>query len=137
ASHTTAVPSVLADARYLPSGLKATLPTPPLCPPSVNLTLPVAGSHTLTVRSQAPLASHFPSGLKATLFTPDPSTRNTIRLGLSRGRLRCPRKVSSGRPVRAFHTRTVLSSPDEAMRLPSGLKATDQRGFVCPRRERV
>ena len=43
----------------------------------------------------------------------------------------CPRRPSTSRPVVASQTRTVLSSPAEARRRPSGLKATPRTFPVC------
>ena len=44
--------------------------------------------------------------------------------------LACPRHVASSAPVAASQSRAVRSSPPEARRVPSGLKANDQR-FVA------
>ena len=56
-----------AEARRLPSGLKATLMTGPVCPWRVRASWPVAASQTLTVLSAPAEARRLPSGLKATL----------------------------------------------------------------------
>ena len=53
----------------MPSGLNATLLTPPVCPLRVRVSCPVAASHTFTVPSQLAEASRLPSGLNATLET--------------------------------------------------------------------
>ena len=45
---------------------------------------------------------------------------------------RCPRKVATSRSLSVSQSRTVPSSPAEASRLPSGLKATPWTGPVCP-----
>ena len=65
--------SLLSLTSVLPSGLKATLLTFPVCPLSVCLCAPVTASHSRIVllsppaTSAFPLASVLPSGLKATL----------------------------------------------------------------------
>ena len=67
ASHTFTVPSLLTEARRWPSGLKATLQTPPVCPGRVRASWPLVASHTFTVLSTLAEARRLPSGLKATL----------------------------------------------------------------------
>src|SRR5262249_27165223 len=63
------VPSLLAEAMCLPSGLNVTLRTTFKWPRNVCMS-PVTDSHTLTVASVPPHASRRPSGLKATLRIP-------------------------------------------------------------------
>ena len=58
-----------AEAIREPSGLNATLVTAPVCPLSVSVSWPVAGSHTFTVWSWLAEAIREPSGLNATLET--------------------------------------------------------------------
>ena len=69
ASQTFTVPSSLAEASRLPSGLNATLMTSPVCPLRVRVSCPVPASHTFTVLSSLAEASRLPSGLNATLVT--------------------------------------------------------------------
>src|SRR5262245_59470333 len=54
----------LAEARVLPSGLKATEVTQSVCPLSVARSWPLAASHNLIVWSSLPEATVLPSGLK-------------------------------------------------------------------------
>src|ERR1700721_3335104 len=44
----------------------------------------------------------------------------------------CPRIVSRCRPLSASHTRRVLSSDPDAMRVPSGEKETEVTNMECP-----
>ena len=46
----------------------------------------------------------------------------------------CPLRVSSSAPVRASHTRAVLSEPPVTTRDPSGLNAAERTASVCPLR---
>src|SRR5436190_1927174 len=64
-SHNFTASSSDALARRLPSGLKATLWTFPVCPLKVKTTFSLAKSHTFTVPSHDALARRLPSGLKA------------------------------------------------------------------------
>ena len=105
----------------MPSGLNATLVTPPVCPLRVRVSWPVAASHTFTVLSPLAEASRWPSGLNATLLT------SSV----------CPLRVRVSWPVAASHTFTVPSRLAEARRLPSGLNATLVTCSVCPLRVRV
>src|SRR5262249_34856017 len=131
-------------ARRLPSGLKATLLTPPPCL-KVN-SWPVWASHTFTVLSAEPLAKRLPSGLKAThqIASVCPLNENrswptwssqsfsdfpaTLAKPLPSGLKATPKPASlrerSSRLVWASHTFTVLSAEALARRLPSGLKTT-------------
>src|SRR5262249_2950431 len=65
----------LAEARRLPSGLKAKPVTAVVCPLRLQSSWPVCASHTLTVPGSPPVgpalpaARSLPSGLKATLAT--------------------------------------------------------------------
>ena len=54
-SQTRTVRSSLPEAMRRPSGLKATLSTPPVCPRRVKTSSPVPVSHSLTVRSSLPV----------------------------------------------------------------------------------
>jgi hypothetical protein len=67
ASHTRTVLSELALAKWVPSGLNATLVTQSVCPCSVAVHSAEVASHTRTVLSPLALAKRVPSGLKATL----------------------------------------------------------------------
>ena len=103
----------------VPSGLKVTLFTYPLCPVSVlPICSPEFASQMRMVLSELPLAMRVPSGLKATLFTDQ----------------LCP---VSGSPIcspeLASQMRMVLSELPLAMRVPSGLKATLNTIPPCPR----
>ena len=69
ASHSFTVPSPLAEASRLPSGLNATSQTPLVCPLKVSVSCPIRASHTLTVPSELAEAIRLPSGLNATLLT--------------------------------------------------------------------
>src|SRR5437016_755965 len=81
-SHTlTSLPEPLA--RRLPSGLKATGQTLPVCPLRICSSSPVCPSHTLTVLSSA-AARRLPSGLKATLESGQPLLVFTLRERSSR-----------------------------------------------------
>jgi hypothetical protein len=102
ASQTRAVPSTAA-ARREPSGLYATLFTYPEWPLSSRRGAPVRASHACAFLPSA-VARREPSGLNAT--------------GLP-----APLSWSTRAPVRASHTRTVLSSKAAARRDPSGLYA--------------
>src|SRR5262245_30576186 len=62
ASHILTVPSSEALARRLPSGLKHTLRTLPVCPLRDSASWPVCASHTWTVRPARALARRLPSG---------------------------------------------------------------------------
>src|SRR5207253_1138009 len=142
--HTFTVLSTEPLARRVPSGLKATLLTPPICPLSLRVSWPVAAYdtdhapwpswltakgaswpvtalHTFTVLSSEPLARRVPSGLKATLLTPAV----------------CPLSMRVSWPVAASHIFTVPSPEPLARRLPSGLKATLLTPAVCPLSMRV
>ena len=59
----------LADAKRLPSSLKATLVTPFVCPFNVIITWPFVASHTFAVQSWLPDTNCFPSALNATHLT--------------------------------------------------------------------
>ena len=122
---------------------------------------PVAASHSRTVLSALPEASRVPSGLNATLYTVLGVAGQRLADGLAGGRVpqphrvvgaaggepgavgaerhaghraRCGRSAAgrSGWPVAASHSRTVLSSLPEAMRVPSGLNATLDTASVWP-----
>jgi len=68
--HRTMIPSILPDASVLPSGLKATLDTPPERPVKGGPTgWRVAAFHKMIVPSSLPEAKVLPSGLKTTLLT--------------------------------------------------------------------
>jgi hypothetical protein len=54
------------EANFLPSGLKATERTQPVCPFNIFSGFPVAKSQRITVLSADPEANFLPSGLKAT-----------------------------------------------------------------------
>src|SRR5437773_1736738 len=62
-----AVLSWLPLARRLPSGLKATLEIPDVCPLSARTSLPVAASQSLMAGFSLAQASCLPSGLNATV----------------------------------------------------------------------
>src|SRR5262249_21973287 len=74
ASHTFAVPSILAVANLLPSGDQDTEWTPLVCPMPLVCALrlsssrPPVVSHTLAVPSQLPVASRLPSGDQDTAY---------------------------------------------------------------------
>src|SRR5262245_52433365 len=121
ASHTFTVPSSLAEAMRLPSGLNATLSTQPVCPLRVSASNPIRASHTFTVLSSLPDTMRVPSAENATLVTPPV----------------CPLMVSSSCPVCASHTFTVWSQLPEAIRLPSAENATLWTVLVCPWRVRT
>src|SRR5262249_53933759 len=123
ASHTFTVPSSEALARRWPSGLKATLVTPPAWPWRGRPGLPRRHPHHLTSPGRASstkrkglgfmgfpvaLARRWPSGLKATLVT----------------QFAWPLRLRVSRPVCASHTFTVPSLLPLARRRPSVLKAT-------------
>src|ERR1700722_13247535 len=127
ASHTLAVRSRDVEAMRLPSGLKATLVTQVVCPLKVSGSLPDATSHTFTAPSFNADARRLPSRLKQTL-----STSRVCALRVRTGGFRSIRSPA-GRRLRS-HTRTVLSSADEANRLPSGLKQTPVIPPACPSR---
>src|SRR5262249_19763603 len=100
------------------SGLKATLVTEPIYCWIVTTPRPVPTSQILTVPPSLPKASRAPSGLKARLVT---------------GSV-CSSRVRMFFPVAASQTLTlewltlpVESVPPDAIRLPSGLKATLSR----------
>ena len=115
-SHDLDILSLLPLANVFPSGLNATLVTPPICPSSVRRCLPVRTSHKRMVSSSLALASVFPSWLNATSVVL-PS---------------CPCSVQSSVPVCTSHTRTVLSILALANKEPSGLNATLKIHSVCP-----
>src|SRR5262245_9669772 len=69
-SHSFTVPSILAEASSLPSGLKTTETVPHAL--RVDVFFPLATSHTRIVSSMLPEASDLPSGLKATDRAPAP-----------------------------------------------------------------
>ncbi len=145
-----------------PSGLNATLITASVWPVSGWPTgWPVSASHSRTVLSQLPETMRCPSGLNATLVTalgvagerladglagvgvPQPhrvvvaAGDDAVAVGAERHaghRVRCARSAAgrSGWPVSASHSRTVLSSLPETMRLPSGLNATLVTASVWP-----
>src|SRR6266566_7242654 len=69
ASQTRTVPSLLALASCVPSGLKVTLLTSLACPCRVSRLCPVPASHTRTVWSSPAVARRDPSGLNATSET--------------------------------------------------------------------
>src|ERR1700740_413502 len=64
-SQSFTVPSLLPDASRVPSGLKATDHTIPVCPLRMAFFWPVFTSHTLIFGSSHPAASRVPSGLNA------------------------------------------------------------------------
>src|SRR5205807_401440 len=68
-SHSFTVPSLLAEARVLPSGAQATLITSERCPWRVRSSWPLAASQSFSVATSPPEASTAPSGAQATLFT--------------------------------------------------------------------
>src|SRR5262245_43266789 len=118
ASQTFTVLSLLADARWRPSGLNAKLVTASAWPRRVKTSWRSAVSQSFTVASSLAEARRRPSGLKATAVTP--------RL--------CPLRVNHSRPSADPQSFTVLSEPAEARHRPSGLKATARTGAVCPLR---
>jgi hypothetical protein len=67
AFHNVTVPSELAEASRLSSGLKATLTARSVCPSRVRVSWPVAAFHTLTVPSSLAETSTLQSGLNSTL----------------------------------------------------------------------
>src|SRR6478672_12377659 len=67
--HSLMVLSLLAEAKVLPSGLKATLQTEFLCPVRVAMDFWGCRFHSLMVLSKLAEANVKPSGLKATLLT--------------------------------------------------------------------
>ena len=113
ASHTLTSPgpfvkSPLAEEIRDPSGLNATLLTPPVCPLSVNIARPVTVSHTFTVWSAPEEAIRDPSRLNATpLIRPE-----------------CPLRVSVSREVATSHTLTVASRLSSSVTEPSWLYVT-------------
>src|ERR1700739_461926 len=110
AGHNRMVLSLLADAIRRPSGLNATLHTPPVWSVSGSPTgWPVRVSHNRTVPSSLADARYWPSGLNATLCTQ--------KVWPVRG-------PPTGWPLRGSHTRTVSSLPGDARDWPVGLHAT-------------
>ena len=97
-------------------GRKATLVTGPTWLENVRRTTPRFGSLTWMPPPAAPLASDCPRGEKARQSTP----------------AWCPPSVARGSRVTAFHRRTDLSSPAEAIVTPSGEAATARTGPACP-----
>src|SRR5262249_8111068 len=101
-------------ARRMPSGLKHTPLTGPVCPRRVRTSFPVWASHTFTSQGLSgtsppeALARRLPSALKHTELT----------------ECLCPVRVSNSWPVWASHTFTVLSAQALARQRPSGLKST-------------
>jgi len=112
--HNFTVLSLLAEARYWPSGLKVTWLTLLRWPVKVCSNLPCA-VHNFTVLSLLAEARYFPSRLKVTWLT----------------FVWCPVKVSSNLPC-AVHNFTVLSALAEARYLPFGLKVTWLTFVWCP-----
>src|SRR5207248_2599912 len=106
------VPSLDALARRLPSGLKATQATGPVCPVRTISCFPSAVSHNVTALSSDALARRLPSGLKATpKIGADPRVSFTSPVAASQNRI-------FGPPV----LNLTLTQP--TTRVPSGLKAT-------------
>ena len=105
----------------VPSGLKATLVTTPMCPRNVNVSWPVDASQILTVLSWD--AARDPLPVRTERDASDTSRVPFDGQGLlARGR---------------SHTFTVSSSDPLAIRFPSGLKATLSTSPVCPFRVKV
>ena len=151
--------SQLPEAMRLPSGLNATLNTPPVWPVSGWPTgWPVSASHNRTVLSSLPEAIRVPSGLNATR-TPRHVTGQRLADGLAGvgvpqphgavelpEAMRCPSGLNAtlttsavwpvsgwpnGWPVSASHTRTVcLAAGGDGV--PSGLNATLSTVSVWP-----
>ena len=92
----------------MPSGEKATLDTPSVCPSKVRSNCPSVTRQSRTVPPTDPEARRVPSGEKATLRT----------------EALCPPKVRSNCPSVTRQSRTVPSRCPEASRVPSGEKAT-------------
>src|SRR5262249_46847600 len=69
-SHRQITPSLPPVASVLPSGLKASESTRPVCESSVLVRRPVSGFHSLTLRSLPAVASVLPEGLNATSLMP-------------------------------------------------------------------
>ena len=120
ASQTLTVPSTLAEAMRVPSGLNATPKTQLACPLSVSTSSPVAASQTFTDLSSLAEAMREPSGLNATPWT----------------KLVCPVSVRTSCPVATSQTFTVVSWLAEAMPCAVGAErhALDTAGMP---RERV
>src|SRR5262249_2893488 len=85
-SHSLAMPSSPPrEARNLPSGENATLPTIALWASILRTSLPVFTSHSRTQSSQPPDASVLPSGANATEHTqPTPVADTSVARGLNR-----------------------------------------------------
>src|SRR5262249_44479465 len=105
--------TILQLARRLPSGLKATLETLPVCPLQVRSSWPVWASQTFTVLSSDVPARRLPSGLKATLQTLPLRERSSWPAWLSPT---FPPPAAGGAPPRPPNPMALL-----ARRLPSGL----------------
>jgi hypothetical protein len=156
--HSRTVPSQLAVASLRPSALRATLVTMSSWPRNTRLSRLVARSQIFTVLSQQPAIRRCPSGLNTTrsaaLSTPCNSCRfcpvvvshsvkprapaEAMRWPSGRNarlmtRPECPRNCIRSAPVRASQIRTRLSTPHEASRRPSGLKATHVGAPAWPR----
>src|SRR5262249_41437734 len=104
----------------LPSRLKATDRTQPVCPLRATRSWPVWASHSLIACSTLPEARVLPSGLYAT----EPE----------------PLRVARSSPLCAAHNLISAGLANSAllalaMVCPSGLKATEETLFVCPLRE--
>ena len=97
----------LPEARRWPSGLNATLETPPAWPFRANSSLPVALSQIFTVWSLLADASRWPSGLNATIEPGGVALEGE--------------QLLAGRAVPDLH-RMVIAA--DARRWPSGLNAT-------------
>src|SRR5271166_338893 len=148
-----------AAARYLPSGLNATLFTQPFPPSIVRSRFPVEASHSMIRLSPEPVASRRPSGLNATLFTqPLWSLQDSCRSDVASQSLSvrsslaerilwpsrlndrlltprvCPRKIMSFWPLIGSQSLIVWSAPAEARRRPSGLKDRALTKPRCPSR---
>src|ERR1700730_4696535 len=100
-SHSPTEPSSPALASSVPSGLKATDHTRPLCPARVCWRAPVRASHSRIARSSPAVASIAPSGLKAADHS---RPRFPVSVGVS---------VPSGpSPSRAGHADVLLDVPE-------------------------
>ena len=108
ASQTFSVVSQLPETIRLPSGLKATLQIPPGCPWSVRVSWPVAASQTFSVLSALPRDD--PLAVRA-----EGHAANAIGMALEREGF----VAADGVPDLQ---RIVVAA--DAIRLPSGLKAT-------------
>src|SRR5229473_482671 len=108
ASQILMVRSSEALAICLPSGLKATLKTPPPCPFRERISCWLAKSQILTVLSFEPLTRRLLSALKAMLVT----------------QLLWPLRVQTRLPLAESQSVIVLFDKALASHLPSGLNAT-------------